>query len=178
MRAQVARLAEAGRPALRSERGRAEAVFHDPRADFGITPTWAAGVLCWLFPDEMTEALDELVDAALPDDGEAMTTADQQKALAEIGAEIEALGRQEEALIEAAFAGGVDILRRSGADPACVLGVRLRVAERPVRPARRPRPAHPGAVAAAAADVIETPAAAEPEPEPAVAEQPTPAAAE
>ena len=84
----------------------------------------------------MTEALDELVEAALPDDGEAMTTEDQQKALAELNAEIEALGRAEENLIEAAFAGGVDILRRSAADPACVLGVRC--------PACRPRPGPPG----------------------------------
>ena len=135
MRLQVARMAELGRPTLRSERGRAEAVFNDQRADFGITPAWAAGVLCWLFPDEMTEALDELVEAALPDDGEAMTTEDQQKALAELNAEIEALGRAEENLIEAAFAGGVDILRRSAADPACVLGVRVpvRVAPGPAR---------------------------------------------
>ncbi len=90
-----------------------------------MTEAWFAGLLAWLDPERMVERLDAMIDA-LPD-GEAMTTEDQQKALAELNAEIEALGRQEEALIEGAFAGGVDILRRSGADPACVLGVRVRV---------------------------------------------------
>ena len=110
----------------------------------------------------MTEALDELVGAALPDDAEAMSTEDQQTELAELTAAIDALGRQEEAAIEAAFAGGVDtgvgltrlpesapgILRRSGADPACVLGVRVRVRVVAARPARRPRPAPPADPAA------------------------------
>ena len=93
-------------------------------------------LIAWLDPERMVARLDEKVDA-LPD-GEAMSTEDQQKELAELAAEIDALGRQEEALIEAAFAGGVDILRRSGADPAAVLGVRLRVA------AARPAPSNGG----------------------------------
>ena len=87
----------------------------------------------------MVKRLDEMIDP-LPD-GEAMTTADQEKELASLTAELEVLERQEEALIEAAFAHGVDILRRSGADPACVLGVRLRVAVTAPGPpgGRRPR---------------------------------------
>ena len=87
-----------------------------------------------------------------------MATADQQKELAELSAELEALERQEEAMIELAFAQGVDILRRSGADPACVLGVRLRAVAAP-RPARRLRPAPAAAEVPAAA--AEVPAAAE-----------------
>ena len=163
MRAQVAKLAEAARPSLRLERGRAEPVFGDSRRDFGVTESYIAGLLCWLHPDAMVKRLDAMVDA-LPD-GEAMTTEDQQKELAELAAEIEALGRQEEALIDAAFAGGVDILRRSGADPACVLGVRVRLRVAAARPPRRPRPAPPAAAEVpAAADVIETPAVAVAEP--------------
>lgn len=156
LRVQMARLAEISRPTLKSERGRAEAVFNDMRADFGISPGYVAGMFAWLFPDQMIEALDELVDAALPDDGSAMSADVQEKALKRLDAEIEQLGRVEEALIEAAFGHGVDVLRRSAADPACVLGLRLRMVALAERPSRRRRDARRGLLPA----VIETPAVA------------------
>jgi hypothetical protein len=71
---------------------------------------------------------------------EVMTTPEQTAELARLDAEIESLQRAEESLIELAFANGTDVLRRSNANPACVLSVRVRAAAPVVRPARRPRP--------------------------------------
>ena len=48
------------------------------------------GLLAWLDPERMVARLDEMVDA-LPE-GEAMTTADQEKELAELSTEIDAWG--------------------------------------------------------------------------------------
>jgi len=64
----------------RSKRGRAEPAFADRRPDFGPTTSFIAGLLAWLDPERLIERLDELVDA-LPD-GEAMTTAEQERELA------------------------------------------------------------------------------------------------
>jgi hypothetical protein len=55
--------------------------------------------------------------------------------LLRIDDELEALQRTEESLIEAAFANGVDVLRRGHASPEAVLGVRL---PRPAAPAAKP----------------------------------------
>ena len=38
MRAEVARLIADARPGLKLQRGRAEPIFSDPRADFGLSP--------------------------------------------------------------------------------------------------------------------------------------------
>jgi hypothetical protein len=138
-RAEVARLAADARPWLNLERGRAGPVFHDRQADFGLSPRFVAGLLCWLFPDAMSERLDAELDQEVAA-AAAMATDEQERELSRLEAEIEALGRQEEALIEAAFARGVDILRRGRADPACVLGVRARLAAPVSRHVRQPRP--------------------------------------
>jgi hypothetical protein len=91
----------------------------------------------------MDAALEAMVDA-LPD-SEAMNEDEQREALAELDAEIDALERNEAALIEAAFDEGVDILRRPNADPACVLAVRHVKPVVAARPSRRPRPGGPAA---------------------------------
>jgi hypothetical protein len=149
-RAEVARLASNARPMLKLDRGAAKPMFADPQADFGLSPGYAAGLLAWLFPDEVIARLDAMVEAEI-DDAAALATSDQQAELGELSAGIEQLGRQEEALIEAAFAQGVDVLRRARADPACVLGVRERVAVPLAR--TRARPVFSGsAVASAAAE--------------------------
>jgi hypothetical protein len=144
IRAQMANLAADSGPTLRAERGKVEAVFLDHRADFGITPSWVAGVLCWLLPTEMAKALDAMVDAAIPDDGSSMTMDEQRAALEALDREIEVLERSEESLIETAFTRGVDVLRRQSASPAAVLGVRLpKLALSPRRERRRfAGPAH------------------------------------
>ncbi len=118
-------------------------VFGDPRAGaaFEVSPQWVGGLLATIYPGAMSDLADRLLDAAVPHDGGSMTEAEQREELAKLDAEIERLGQVEECLIESAFARGTDILRRSGASPEAVLGVR---APKPVvaaRPARRPRPA-------------------------------------
>lgn len=136
LRAQVARLRAHAKPVLDLERGKADlAVFRDPAADFGLREAYLVGMLAWLDPERMDRALNAMVDD-LPD-GEAMTDAERDEELAKLDAEIEGLQRNEESLIESAFAHGVDVLRRSNADPQCVLGVRLVKREAPARPSRR-----------------------------------------
>jgi hypothetical protein len=114
-------IAKRAKPSLKLERGRCEPVFSDPRRDFGLTEDYAAGLLGWLFPKQLAEAVDAMVDQ-LPDHA-AVSSADQAKKLAVLSTEIEALERAEEAMIELALAQNVDILRRRNADPAAVLGV-------------------------------------------------------
>jgi hypothetical protein len=138
LRDQVRRLAGDARPSLRLERGLTEAVWVDQRADFGLREAYLVGMLAWLDPEKMDAALSAMVDD-LPDTG-TMTADEQAKALADLDGELEELQRAEESLIEAAFADGVDVLRRAGAEPRCVLGLRV-VTEQ--RPARRPRPPGP-----------------------------------
>ena len=140
LRAQIAKLAAHAKPVLQLERGKADvAVFRDPVPDVMLHEAYVVGLMAWLDFERMDRALSSLVDD-LPD-GEAMTDEAQAKALADLDAEIDALERTEELLIEAAFERGVDILRRSSVSPESVLGVRLVKREAPARPARRQRPA-------------------------------------
>jgi hypothetical protein len=149
LRAQVARLREHARPVLHIERGKPDlAVFRDPAADFGLREAYVVGMLAWFDPERMDAAVDGLIDD-LPD-SESMTEAEHVEALAELDREIEALERSEESLIVAAFERGVDVLRRSTADPQCVLGVRL--PPKPVAPARARRQRLAGPAEARAAE--------------------------
>jgi hypothetical protein len=146
LRQQIAKLAAHAKPVLQLERGKADvAVFRDPVPDVMLHEAYVVGLMAWLDFERMDKALSSMVDA-LPD-SEGITDEEQTKALIDLDAEIEALERTEEALIEAAFERGVDILRRSSVSPESVLGVRL------VKPVVAPRPARrqrlPGPVAAA-----------------------------
>jgi hypothetical protein len=144
LREQVKRLRDHARPSLQLERGKAEvAVFRDPVGDITLHEAWVVGLIAWLDPERMDAALEAMVDD-LPD-SEAMDEAEQRKALAELDAEIEQLGRVEESLISDAFARGTDILRRSSASPECVLAVRIPKPVVAARPSRRPRPGGPPA---------------------------------
>jgi hypothetical protein len=138
-RAEVSRLATATRPRLDFTRGRARPVFQ--AADF-ISPEFVFGALAWFDGARMLELLDQAVEAEI-DDAAEMASDEQQTELARLDGEIEALGRQEEALIDAAFEKGVDILRRANASPPCVLAVRLPKPVVAARPMRRPRPGGP-----------------------------------
>jgi hypothetical protein len=154
LRQQIAKLAAHAKPVLQLERGAADvAVFRDPVPDVMLhEEAYVVGLMAWLAFERMDRALSSLVDD-LPD-GEAMTDEEQTKALAELEAEIDALERTEESLIEAAFERGVDILRRSSVSPESVLGVRL------IKPVAAPRPARrrerlPGPLAAAMPQAVE-----------------------
>jgi hypothetical protein len=136
-RAEVRRLAAEAARRLDLTRGRAKPVFADPRADFGITAPFVAGLLSWLLPEAMDKALGAEVERAV-NDAAAKAADEQEVELRRLGDAIEELQPVEEALISQAFDCGVDILRRPNADPPCVLGVRVAT-----RPARRPRPPGP-----------------------------------
>jgi hypothetical protein len=87
----------------------------------------------------LTVALD-----ASPENGLRLTASEKAARVKEIRAEILAMERQEEAMIEAAAAEGTIIERRVRADPLAVLDVRLvprpdtADAPKPVRVARNP----------------------------------------
>lgn len=124
LRAQVSALANAAAPEIVLQRGKVAANFLDRRGEDFMRPDYPAALLCLLFRPQMTQMLDAMVDA-LPERGGALSTADQTKELARIDADLAKLEFQEEALIELAFAGGMDIPRRQGASPCAVLGIRV-----------------------------------------------------
>ena len=108
LRSQIAKLAAHAKPVLQLQRGAADvALFRDPVPDVILHEAWIVGLMAWLDFERMDRALSSLVDD-LPD-GEAMTDEEQTKALIDLDAEIDALQRTEESLIEAACARGIDV---------------------------------------------------------------------
>jgi hypothetical protein len=125
---EVKKLADAyvqqlGRPKVSVDSGVFKATFLNPRADFTpCTRDDVMAVLAWLSPDAMMRALEREIDA-LPDTQPAIPTAERDKRVAELMANLEQLERCEEALIDMAASEGVDVMRRAEASPAAVLGV-------------------------------------------------------
>lgn len=85
-----------------------------------------AALMCWALGPALVEAIEREIDLQ-SDDAHALTTADRRKRLAEIDDDRLAVEREEEALIEMAEAEGLQIFRRSNADPRAVLGIVCRV---------------------------------------------------
>ena len=82
----------------------------------------AAGLLCWLFRDELTSALVAEIDGLAGDDSDGMDDATRSARAAEIGDQILGLERSECATIEAA--GGEDVIPyRVDTNPRAVLGL-------------------------------------------------------
>jgi hypothetical protein len=122
--AYVERLVKQGKPTLKVERGKPFDVrFEDKAKDFGVHEGYLSAVLAWFDPEGLTARLEALVDET-PDKG-SMATVEQQKRLSALEAELLKLGFEEEAIISAAFAQGIDLLRRASADPQCVLGLKV-----------------------------------------------------
>jgi hypothetical protein len=122
--AYVERLVQQGKPSLKVERGKPFDVrFEDKAKDFGVHEGYLSAVLAWFDPEGFTARLEALVDET-PDKG-SMATVEQQKRLSALEAELVKLGFEEEAIISAAFAQGIDLLRRASADPQCVLSLRV-----------------------------------------------------
>jgi hypothetical protein len=118
----VAGLVKKGKPSLVVERGRPFNVrFEDRAKDFGVHEGYISAVLAWLDPEGFQARLEALV--AEIDDRNAIPTAEQEKRIAALEAELLKLGFEEEAIITSAFASGLDLLRRGRADPRAVLGV-------------------------------------------------------
>ncbi len=77
------------------------------------------GMFARLFPEKLIA----LADEAIVDRPGALSDRDRERRLAEIADRLLKIGRDEEALIETAEAGGTAIARRGDADPRAVLGV-------------------------------------------------------
>jgi hypothetical protein len=86
----------------------------------------------WLQPDAMLARLVADIDA-LPEPKLSMTEKEREEKLAEVRDELDALERNEEALITRAHEmDGVEILRRADASPLAVLSVERAVFKRGV----------------------------------------------
>jgi len=125
-------LSRRGRPAIDLRQGlevkwrtREASVAHMSGPD-------VAALLCWLFPNEMAAALDAAVTRAVPA-AAPVPSEGRAERMDELAAEVLALERREERLIELATEAGMELLRRPHANPMAVLGVR--VAQRAVRAA-------------------------------------------
>lgn len=90
----------------------------------------ALSTMAWLFPDAMIAALERDIDTLDVDDAAALDTDARQAKEAEIKTELLAAEHEEEMLIRAAAASGVEVVRRPDADPRAVLGV---VGPEPIR---------------------------------------------
>jgi hypothetical protein len=79
-------------------------------------------LLCWLAPEAAERALLREVEK-LPERDGALAVSERERRVAELGAQLLAQERREEALICAAAESGTEILRRVDVSPAVALGV-------------------------------------------------------
>jgi hypothetical protein len=123
IRAHVQQLVRDGTPRL-DLRGGAVKVYWPDKAGFSATgsaPAGAASALfAWLFPQQVYEMLIGGVDETIVG---GVSSADRISVGAEIEASIRTLGHQEESLIVAALAAGIEVHRRYDASPFALLGV-------------------------------------------------------
>ena len=128
-RAQIAELCKRGRPDVFG------LVEHGERIAWPTLPTGAVdlpeavrnpidtpALIAWALGSELIEAIEREIDE-LSDDDRALTHEERGKKIETIEADMLAIEREEEALIELAEAQGVPITRRVNADPRAVLGV-------------------------------------------------------
>ena len=83
-----------------------------------------AGLLAWLFKDQMIAALDRMI-ASEADDKAALSPEDRQRKEAVIMTDLLAIERDEAALTWQAQAQNLPCEHRSDADPRAILGVQL-----------------------------------------------------
>jgi hypothetical protein len=125
VKAHVQDLAERGCPVVSVDANRTNLAFRW-RSYQALTPGMSgddvAATLAWLFPDDMTKRLLAEVDR-MPEPAIALSADDKRNRVAELKAKIDALEREEEALVEKAHADGYVVARRPDALPAAVLGV-------------------------------------------------------
>lgn len=118
----VATLAEKGRPTI-PMRGAFSAIWHD-HSQTPISVGSYASVLAltaWLDPAKFEAALFREIDAM--NLTEAVTEAEQLACAIKLEDEILGAERAEETLIRAAHAAGIDVARRTKADPLAILGI-------------------------------------------------------
>jgi hypothetical protein len=82
----------------------------------------AAALIAWALGPTLVDAIEREIDE-LSDDARALTAEQRREKLNEIAADMLAVEREEEALIEVAEGEGLAVLRRLDADPRAVLGI-------------------------------------------------------
>jgi hypothetical protein len=125
---EVERKAARGRPRVTVNAGKVGIAWPDvialgPRdAVIGAPQGAASDQFCWLFQEQVAKQLVTDLIAALPDGG-GISEAERAPAIAELEARIMELEHTEEALIEQAFAAGIEVHRRASASPWALLGI-------------------------------------------------------
>lgn len=125
----VQQMAERGRPNVTAERDGLRVEWGDPRSFAPGGAQATAEMNCWLFPEQVLKRLSDEIDA-MPAPANVLTATERKRRLADLGIELEQRERDEEALIEKATRDGAEILRRSDASPAAVLGIRIKQSAR------------------------------------------------
>ncbi|MDO9411979.1 MAG: hypothetical protein Q7T81_05320 [Pseudolabrys sp.] len=121
-RAHARELERQGKPIVSIERnGEVKFEFADPQS-FGTSTARTVAILAWLHPEAMAKRLEAEIEA-LPEPKLALSANEKEKRAGELTAQLDKLERTEEALIEVALSQGLDVIRRSNASPAAVLGV-------------------------------------------------------
>lgn len=121
-RAYVRGLAETGRPKITGTHEKFEIEFQT--GQFTLAPNMRA-ILAWLDPVALTKRLEDEIDA-MPVPALALSSKEKNERLGVAKAKLLVLEREEEALIEAAYDDGQQIVRRYDADPAAILGVQIK----------------------------------------------------
>ncbi|MBR2120657.1 MAG: hypothetical protein IJ935_18835 [Afipia sp.] len=115
-------LAENGRPKITATHESFEVEFQT--GGFTVAPNIRA-ILAWLDPEALTKRLEDEIDA-MPVPALALSLKEKNERLAVAKDALLVLERAEEALIEAAYDDGEQIVRRYDADPQAILGVQIR----------------------------------------------------
>ena len=118
----VEAMAERGRPFVDALLEGGAIDWPDARRGEDVMPL-VRDTLAWLFPDELTAALDREIAETAGDQSEALEPAEKHETLGRIADETLRIERSEEALIEASQANGVPIARRFDASPLALLGL-------------------------------------------------------
>jgi hypothetical protein len=129
VRKEIDRLAELGRPDVMrtTEIGMpprfAVSKIMDAAGSPGLQQYFdGVSTLCWLFRDQVVEAMDREL-AEIADDANALSPSDRQRRLAELELAELSVERLIEATIEAAEAQGIEIKRADNASPIAVLNL-------------------------------------------------------
>jgi hypothetical protein len=121
-KAYVAGLAETGRPKITGTHEKFEITFDN--GGFTLKPEIRA-ILAWFDPDALLRRLEEEIDA-MPVPPLTLSAKEKNERLAAAKLKLLTLERQEEALIEAAYDDGEQIVRRYDADPVAILQVLIK----------------------------------------------------
>lgn len=125
VRSHVQTLADRARPKITAESDKVEVTFRSKGEGWSNKPD-LEGLLAWLDPAAFEARLCEEL-AGTPSTSIRLSREEKSAALSKLRVDMDALEREEEALIEMATdTNGVTIERRASASPAAILGVRQR----------------------------------------------------